>query len=184
MKVHLQFRWLSLVVLLLLLTTGLATAHAGYDHSEPAAEAVLATPPAEVHVWFAEELFRQAGANSLAVFGPTGAQVDRGDSRIDDDDRSHMLVSLADNLPNGRYTVRWQTSSADDGDEDSGEFGFTVGTTALAVAQTQPAADVAVPLASPTATGSLLPCLGGLVFGVLAVGMALAPGKQKWGGIF
>lgn len=184
MKLHPQFRWLFLAALLLLLTTGLAAAHAGYDHSEPAAEAVLTTPPAEVHVWFAEELFRQAGANSLAVFGPTGAQVDRGDSRIDDDDRSHMLVSLADNLPDGRYTVRWQTSSADDGDADSGEFGFTVGTAASAVAQTQPAADVAAPAASSTATSSALPCLGGLVFGVLAIGMALAPGQRKWGGIF
>lgn len=180
MKSRIKTGWFFLTVMALLATAGLAYAHAGLDHAEPAVDAVLATPPAEVHAWFGEELFRHAGANSLAVFGPTGTQVDRGDMRIDDDDRHHMLVSLNDNLPEGRYTVRWQTSSADDGDSDSGEFGFSVGANAAPAAPAQPAAAPE----SAAAAGNTLPCLGGLVFGMLAVGAVMAPIKRKSGNNF
>ncbi|GAB4454944.1 MAG: hypothetical protein Kow0031_36710 [Anaerolineae bacterium] len=176
MKSIIKYQWFFLVVMALLATTGLAYAHAGLDHAEPAVDAVLTTPPAEVHAWFGEELFRHVGANSLAVFGPTGTQVDRGDMRIDDDDRHHMLVSLSDNLPEGRYTVRWQTSSADDGDSDSGEFGFSVGASAAVAPPPVPA--------ESAATNSALPCLGGLVFGMLAVGAVIAPVKRNSGNKF
>jgi methionine-rich copper-binding protein CopC len=87
---------------------------------------VIPEAPAEVHVWFTQELFRRAGANTLEVVGPDGARVDKQDARIDDDDRTHMIVSLQGDLPAGAYTVRWTSLSADDGDADSGEFGFTV----------------------------------------------------------
>ena len=52
-------------------------AHADYDRSDPPAGAVIPEPPAEVNVWFTQELFRREGANNLEVFGPDGEQVDQ-----------------------------------------------------------------------------------------------------------
>jgi len=188
---HLR-RWLSIfgVIFLLLIGWGtispnLASAHAEYDHSAPQDGAVLAQSPAEVHVWFTEELFRREGANTLAVFGPSGTQVDQGDARIDDDDRTRMLVSLNPGLPDGQYTVRWQSLSLDDGDEDSGEFSFTIGLVAAAApAETQSATDMSAAGGSTapepdTSNSSSLPCLSGLIMTLLTLGMVIVPSVRK-----
>lgn len=154
----------------------LTWAHAEYARSEPAADAVIAEAPAEVHVWFTQELFRREGANNLEVTGPDGTRVDQGDARIDDDDRTHLLVSLQPELPPGRYIVRWQALSIEDGHEGEGEFVFTVDPSAAessspgpAAAGAEPAA-ISTPAAEPAAPGSSsLPCLGGLIFSGLLV---------------
>jgi methionine-rich copper-binding protein CopC len=178
--------WLYLLAagLIGLLIPALTWAHAEYDRSEPAADAVIAEAPAEVHVWFTQELFRREGANNIEVTGPDGARVDQGDSRIDDDDRTHLLVSLQPDLPPGRYLVRWQALSIEDGHEGEGEFGFTVDPSAPANSAPDPAAAtaepatvstpaaepavIATPAPEPAAPGSSsLPCLGGLIFGGL-----------------
>lgn len=159
-------------------------AHAEYERSEPPADAVIPEPPAEVHVWFTQELFRREGANTLAVFGPDGTQVDNGDSQIDDDDRKHMFVSLQNELPDGLYTVKYATLSIDDGDDFSGEFSFTVGpgtseeTSESAAPQPQASPTLSpTPLPSPTPapqTGGSLPCLSGLLAGAVALGVVIA----------
>jgi methionine-rich copper-binding protein CopC len=191
-------------VLLTLLFGGLAGlskpagAHSEYDRSEPMVGAVIAEAPAEVHVWFTQELFRRAGANTLEVFGPSGAQTDKGDARIDDDDRTHMIVSLPEALPAGTYTVRWQTLSAEDGDTDSGEFTFTVDPEAARTTPPpeptlapQPTATAVVePVSTPTPPPAPteassgpggLPCLGGLILGGLVLGLVLAPRQRSRG---
>ncbi|MCB0167220.1 MAG: copper resistance protein CopC [Anaerolineae bacterium] len=190
-RIRLAVLLISLITLggLVSLYPAVGHAHAEYERSDPPADAVIAQTPPEVQVWFTQELFRREGANALAVFGPAGGQVDNGDARIDDDDRTHMIVSLPTGLPDGRYTVTWQTLSLEDGDSHSGEFTFTVdasasGTSATSPAQTSVA--TATPAPSPTlppastATSppqSNLPCLGGLVLGVLMA--AAAPRWRK-----
>ena len=104
-----------------------ARGHADYDHSDPAADAVVAVAPAQVRIWFTQELFRRQGMNQIEVYDATGQRVDLDDAAIDDDDRKLMTVSLAPALANGRYTVRWQALSSEDGHEGQGEFTFTVG---------------------------------------------------------
>lgn len=101
-------------------------AHADYESSEPAADAVLSQSPTQVQVWFTQELFRREGENSLEVYGPGDLRVDLDDAAIDDDDRNLMTVSLQSDLADGDYTVRWRTLSADDGDDAEGEFQFTL----------------------------------------------------------
>lgn len=177
---------------------GLARAHAAYERSDPPANSVIPEPPAEVNVWFSQELFRREGENTLEVIGPDGTQVDQGDARIDDDDRTHMIVSLQKDLPAGTYTVRWRTLSADDGDTDSGEFTFTVDPEAAQVtplpnptAGAEPLLETPAPSPVPTLTpppsptptpqvGVGLPCLSGVVLGVLALSV-LAPRWRKQG---
>ena len=104
-----------------------ARGHAEYDHSDPAADAVVAVAPTQVRIWFTQELFRRQGVNQIAVYDATEQRVDLDDAVIADDDRTLMTVSLAPALPNGRYTVRWVALSAEDGHEGQGEFTFTVG---------------------------------------------------------
>lgn len=175
----------------------LTWAHAEYARSEPAADAVIAEAPAGVHVWFTQELFRREGANNLEVTGPDGTRVDQGDARIDDDDRTHLVVSLQPELPPGRYIVQWQALSIEDGHEGQGEFAFTVDPSAAeslapdpgaatdepAVVSTpaaEPAA-VSTPAAEPAAPGSSsLPCLGGLIFGGLLLAVR-APRRRARG---
>ncbi len=101
-------------------------AHAGYDRSVPSAGEVVSQAPQQVQVWFTQELFRREGQNALEVYGPDDHRVDLDDAAIDDDDRKLMTVSLQSDLPDGVYTVRWRTLSADDGDEADGEFQFTI----------------------------------------------------------
>jgi methionine-rich copper-binding protein CopC len=165
-----------------------AYAHAEYERSEPAANAVIPAAPAEVHIWFTQELFRRKGANVIEVSGPDGTRVDQDDTRIDDDDRKHAFVSLRPALPAGRYIVRWHNSSIEDGHEGSGEFSFTVkpeGGEAAPQASPptvqQPAAATSTLLPSPTpapqASGGL-PCFNGIILGGVLLTIVTA-GQRK-----
>jgi copper transport protein len=166
LKVFILCFWLVLFAALLAWTQA-ARAHAAYERSEPAADAVLPAAPAEVHIWFTEELFRRAGANVIEVSGPDGSRVDQGETRIDDDDRTHALVSLQPELSDGLYTVRWRSLSVDDGHEGSGEFSFTVNSGAVeSMPQASPTAGPQ-PVAAPTQAASTpsapaAPGIGGL----------------------
>ena len=121
-------------------------AHADYDDAVPAAGAIVSQAPQQVQVWFTQELFRREGQNSLEVYGPDDQRVDQDDAAIDDDNRKLMTVSLQSDLPNGVYTVRWRTLSADDGDDAEGEFQFTIQT------DEPEATPAATSTAAPTAT--------------------------------
>ena len=101
-------------------------AHAEYERSTPAKDEVAATAPAQLDVYFTQEVFREAGANFVRVFNDAGTQVSDGDGVIDDSDRKHLTATLPPGLPNGRYIVRWQTLSDADGDDDEGAFCFYV----------------------------------------------------------
>jgi methionine-rich copper-binding protein CopC len=204
-RLALASRPAGLALLLACVALGLGSlvvsAHAGYARSEPAAGAVIPQAPDEVHVWFTQELFRRAGANTLEVVGPDGARVDKQDARIDDDDRTHMIVSLQADLPAGAYTVRWGSLSAEDGDADSGEFGFVVDPAAVrttppagptasrpetsgspqpAVGATPPAA-VPTPAPSPQERGGL-PCLGSLLSAAALVTFSLGQRQSRRAG--
>ncbi|MFN8459357.1 MAG: copper resistance protein CopC [Anaerolineae bacterium] len=192
--VHLRTEVVVLSLLLTLLLSvweggQLTCAHAELDRSEPTVNAVIPTVPAEVHIWFTEELFKRKGVNIIEVSGPDGAKVDQGDTQIDDDDRKHAFVSLKSGLTAGAYTVRWRNSSAEDGHEGSGEFSFTVDPAAgetkpqVTPSTIQPSATKVVtpessataasesgatPPSTPSGSGGL-PCLSGLLLGGLVL---------------
>lgn len=131
-----------------------ALAHADYERSEPPAGSVTAEAPMHVHIYFTQELFRRQGTNGIEVYNADGVRVDQDDPTIDDDNRRLMSVSLEPELPDGLYTVRWFSLSAEDGHEGEGEFTFTVGaaeTTTNTVAVT--ATDSVTATDAITATG-------------------------------
>jgi methionine-rich copper-binding protein CopC len=120
---------------------GVASAHASYDSSNPAAGAVLATAPTQVTVHF-EQNINPAGENgipsSLQVFHDTDLTniyhsdqdaklVSTGQTQFPASDAKTMSIAMTDD-GNGIYEVYWHTLSADDGEADSGVFFFGVGT--------------------------------------------------------
>ncbi len=180
--------------LVLLTLAGVAMGHADYERSDPAADAVLNTAPVRVQIWFTQELFRRAGENKVEVYSPDSTRIDLDDLVIDDDDRTLVTVSLPPTLPDGVYTVRWQSLSAEDGHDGAGEFTFTVGSVAATGSMTDsntvsatvqaeslstntpepgietPTVTVAPPAAQPSPTTGL-PCIGGSapLMGILGV---------------
>lgn len=146
MTLSLRRSWpiaLLMVVALMLLSAGIASAHADYKSSIPAADSTVATAPDKVVVVFTEEL--KADGNELKVTDAGGAVVDKGDTTLDksDADRTTVFVSLKSGLGNGSYTVNWKNASTD-GHTEAGSFKFSVGTVASPPAQlpTTGAADI------------------------------------------
>jgi hypothetical protein len=103
-----------------------AFAHAEYESSTPAKDAVVQAAPAQVDVFFSQEMARQEGRYFLRVFNEQDTQVSQGDGTIDDNDRTHMFTALPVDLAPGRYVVRWMNVSDEDGDEADGAFCFYI----------------------------------------------------------
>ncbi len=118
---------LLLVFILLLFSMGIAvpvSAHAMLLSSNPAPNAVLATSPAQVELFFSEPVAQ--GLSSLIVFDQHGLQADQQDMRVDPSNPTRMTVSLPA-LETGIYTVSWKAVSATDGHQTEGAFTFSVG---------------------------------------------------------
>jgi copper resistance protein C len=107
-----------------LLVVGTAYAHAAYLRSIPGADAIIATPPSRVDIWFEQELFRRQGENTIQVTGPDGTVVSDGETMIDDDDRKHIWVNIQPGLSAGKYLVEWKNVSLEDGHSSIGSFSF------------------------------------------------------------
>ena len=127
-----------------LLLVGTAYAPAAYVRSSPGADAIVATPPARVDIWFAQELFRRQGENTIHVTASDGTEVSVGDTTIDDDDRKHVWVDLKPNLAAGVYMVAWKNVSLEDGHPSEGSFRFTIDPQAAATS---------TPMGTPTPIG-------------------------------
>lgn len=94
--------------------------------SEPAPDAVLEQAPAEIRIWFAEEL--QSQFSNLRVLDAAGNRIDTGDGGVDLNDPEHasMIARLPASLPDGLYLVRWRAVPLDN-DVTIAEFTFAVG---------------------------------------------------------
>jgi methionine-rich copper-binding protein CopC len=180
------FRWCRAILVIAILggtrVSGTAQAHASYVRSEPGAGAVVSTPPAQVEIWVAQDLFRRQGENWIRVTGPDGAEVQAGEATIDDDDRRHLTVALQPSLTPGEYTVTFRTLSAEDGDDDEDSFTFTldpnaeVTSTPMSVATPTvppaPTSTVVAAAPSPTQAGPSGPACGAAL--APAVGLVVA----------
>ena len=111
-----------------LLFVATVSAHAGYKSSTPARGEVVATSPANVEITFTQDIRKVAGAYGIDVANESGASVVSGPAVISEADRSQLSVPLRPSLPPGRYVVRWNNTSDDDGDPKEGAFSFYVGT--------------------------------------------------------
>ena len=95
---------------LLALTATRVFAHAFLDHASPRVGSTVREAPAEVKLWFTQEL--EPAFSTLRVFDQGGKEIDKGDKRIDSSDRTIMRVSMPP-LPSGTYRVVWRALSVD-----------------------------------------------------------------------
>ncbi len=101
---------------------GTAFAHAFLDHAQPAVGADIIQPPAQVKIWFTQEL--EPAFSSIQVFDSNGKQIDAKDSHMDSSDAKLLIVSLPSISP-GEYKVVWSVVSKDT-HHTHGDFKFTL----------------------------------------------------------
>ena len=100
-----------------------AFAHAFLDHAQPPVGGAVHSPPREVRLWFTERLER--AFSRARVVDSAGRDVSEGESRIDPNDDTLMIVSLHP-LTAGTYRVVWRVVSVDT-HVTEGDFTFDVG---------------------------------------------------------
>ncbi len=102
--------------------SGLAYAHAFLDHAAPAVGSTVRTPPAQVKLWFTQQL--EPAFSTLRVVDQSKKRIDRGDAKVDPGDPRILEVSVPALAP-GRYRVVWRVLSADT-HVTEGDFTFDV----------------------------------------------------------
>ncbi|HEY9371116.1 copper resistance protein CopC [Streptomyces sp.] len=102
-----------------------ASAHAALTGSDPKDGAVVAAAPKEVNLTFSEQV--AMSGDSIRVLDPSGKRIDTGEIRdLCSGSLVRYGVGLRAGLPDGTYTVAWQTVSADS-HPISGAFTFSIG---------------------------------------------------------
>ena len=98
-------------------------AHAFVDHAEPRVGSTVPSAPAEVRIWFTQEI--EGAFSTASVRDASGKRVNKSDSQVDPKDRTVLRVAL-ETLPPGVYTVVWRVVSVDT-HVSEGDFMFKVG---------------------------------------------------------
>jgi copper transport protein len=117
---------LAVVAAVLALAVPVA-AHSDLQATSPADGERLDVAPALVTLEFDNPL--EPGASRVQVTDGQGARVDRGAVGEGGNGGRVLTMGLQEGLPDGGYTVRWSTISAD-GHPNSGRFAFAVGANA------------------------------------------------------
>lgn len=115
-------RLLPALLLPAVLAAGAAWAHAHLKAAEPAANAVLAAPPAAASLLFSEAV--EPRLSSIEVRNAAGERVDARDLAAPPGEPMRLRVSLPA-LPPGRYSVVWRAVSVDT-HRTEGRYSFTI----------------------------------------------------------
>lgn len=112
--------WLWLCVLV----SGVASAHAFPQKSQPPVGATVAAAPHSVKIWFDDEI--RPGVSTLRVQNAAHRRVSTGPAKVEN---GNLLEVPLPPLPAGTYHVYWSVVSKD-GHHTQGDFEFTVATPA------------------------------------------------------
>src|SRR6266700_1918433 len=115
---------LPMALFLTLLLPATSEAHAILLRSDPARDAVLHNVPAQVRMWFSEDL--NPTFSTATVVNSANQRVDAKDAHVAASDPREMDLALQPNIQPSVYIVIWRTQSADDGHVLTGSFIFTV----------------------------------------------------------
>jgi len=121
-KVLTPSRWLAGGMLCLF--SALAHAHASLKIAVPAANAVVASAPAEVELRFSQAL--EPALSRIEVRNAAGERVDHDAVHTINGDAHRLGVALKPALPPGAYRVDWQAASVDT-HRTTGNFSFQIG---------------------------------------------------------
>jgi copper resistance protein C len=118
---NIPFHWI-LAALWFFAIQSQAQAHAFLDHADPKVGSTVTNSPTQIKIWFTQSL--EPAFSAAEVKDAKGKQVDKKDMRLDDKDKSLMIIPLPP-LPDGTYTVTWHAVSVDT-HRTQGHFQFTV----------------------------------------------------------
>jgi copper resistance protein C len=108
--------------LLTMVATFEAGAHAFLDHATPAVGSAIHGSPAQVRLWFTQEL--EPAFSTVQVQDRDGRRVDKKDKQVDPTNPALLQVSLPQLAP-GRYRVVWRALSVDT-HVSEGDFTFDI----------------------------------------------------------
>ena len=111
-----------LALLLMMVAIREAGAHAFLDHAAPAVGSAIHGSPAQVRLWFTQEL--EPAFSTVKVLDHSGTQVDKQDKQVDRANPALLQVSLPELAP-GKYRVVWRALSVDT-HVTEGDFTFDV----------------------------------------------------------
>jgi methionine-rich copper-binding protein CopC len=106
----------------LLLAAAGASAHAFLDHADPRVGSTIKMPPAQVRLWFTQEL--EPAFSTMRVMDGAGKQVDKQDVKVNPGKPDLLTVSVP-SLGPGTYKVVWRVLSVDT-HVTEGDFTFKV----------------------------------------------------------
>jgi copper transport protein len=165
----------ALVVIFVVATR--ADAHALLISSDPMAGATLAQSPTEVVITFGEQ--PDPALSTIKVLDTSG-QTRAGGRPQPVPGQPVVLRISVPKLPNGVYTVTWQTVSKVDGHLAGGAYAFGVGVSPAGAAV--PKTSVRTPRPSGLAVGSRWIYLSGLIglLGFAFTELVIRPGDPAW----
>jgi len=111
--------------LFLFLFPSIFSAHAYIKKSTPLENETVEKSPNEVTIQFDESI--QSAFNSIKVFDSEGNRVDEKNGHIDPKQPSILKSGLKENLPDGKYRIKWKVVSSD-GHPVEGVIPFQIGT--------------------------------------------------------
>lgn len=117
-------RVLLLAIAIVIMTVGVASAHASLVKAQPAPGAVLATAPSEVRLTYDEDV--DPNFSEIQVLDKSLNRVDNNDPKAVSGDSKQLVITLKP-LSDGTYTVAWKALSSTDGHITRGNYAFSVG---------------------------------------------------------
>ncbi len=129
--------FIALAFFVVLLFPYTASAQSILLRSDPGQNVILPAAPAQIHLWFSENLnpafstayVVKAADSAIAVPNNEAAHVDTGNARVSPSNPTEIGVSLKSNLPAAVYAVVYRVQSSADDQVLYGSFLFKVETT-------------------------------------------------------
>lgn len=100
-----------------------AWAHAHLTHQYPAANAEVIAAPQAITLNLSESI--EPGFSGAKVIGSKNENIKTLPAKRNEQDKTQLIVPLADALKPGSYTVNWHVVSVD-GHKTKGQYTFTV----------------------------------------------------------
>lgn len=179
----------TVVVTMIILSTTGVSAHSAYKSSDPPANGTVQNAPTQVAITFSEETDPLKSGGS--VTDASGTTVSTG-FKVDLNQRTNMTIALKPNLPNGVYTVKWNTFTDDDNGTANGTFTFTIqaaaagtgtATTGTAPASGSIVAATTTPAATSASTATISTATSGATVAPTATRPATIAATGTGGGI-
>lgn len=113
----------TIVLLTSLMLTPSAWAHAHLKHQYPAADAEVTAAPQALTLNFSEGI--EPGFSGAAIVGPKQEAIKTQPAKRNEQDKTQLIIPLAQALKPGAYTVNWHVVSVD-GHKTKGTYRFSV----------------------------------------------------------